>query len=69
MKLFFRINRNALHYKQMLVLEEALRMNGSGKQECRLDQKIVRTAAKFPLPCHQLKSTHTLIVSRTAGTV
>lgn len=49
MKLFFRIDRNALHYKQTLVLEETLRMNGSGKQECRLDQKMAREQQRnFP---------------------
>lgn len=49
MKLFFRIDRNALHYKQVLVLEEPLRMNGSREQECRLDQKMAREQRRdFP---------------------
>lgn len=49
MKLFFRIDINALHYKQTLVLEEIRRMNGSGEQECRLDQKMAREQRRnFP---------------------
>lgn len=42
MKLFFRMERSALYYKQTLVLEETLRMNGSREQECRLQQEMAR---------------------------
>lgn len=48
-KLFFRIDRNALHHRQTLVLKETLGMNRSREQECRLDQKMAREQRRnFP---------------------
>lgn len=58
MKLFFRMERSALYYKQTLVLEEALRMNGSRNAGCT--KKWRENSNEIPPPWPLIaKHTHT----------